>query len=124
MYAGMPWLYVTHLLGSPCYDGSYDYLCLHPRCTHIGSKIDSNHRHASASNHLAQIETRLREALQYISANRLLIAPDCGLGFLPPPILESKLASLPAAVLALRRGLFSAEAKVLEDSDSAAAADV
>jgi 5-methyltetrahydropteroyltriglutamate--homocysteine methyltransferase len=36
----------------------------------------------------------LREALKYIDAERLWIAPDCGLGYLPKELAEQKLKNM------------------------------
>jgi len=41
-----------------------------------------------------EIETRLNEALEHIDAERLIVAPDCGLAFLPPAILQQKLSNM------------------------------
>jgi 5-methyltetrahydropteroyltriglutamate--homocysteine methyltransferase len=40
------------------------------------------------------IELRLNDALQYIDADRLVVAPDCGLALLPPGILKQKLNNM------------------------------
>jgi len=37
------------------------------------------------------VRARVTEALKYISADRLILAPDCGLGMLPTPIIKEKL---------------------------------
>jgi 5-methyltetrahydropteroyltriglutamate--homocysteine methyltransferase len=50
-----------------------------------------------ASSHIESIEdisTRLRDALKHIDPPRLLVAPDCGLGFLPRPVLIQKLQNM------------------------------
>lgn len=41
-----------------------------------------------------QIKGRVEEALQHIPRDRLMLAPDCGLGFLPRDILRQKLQNL------------------------------
>merc|ERR1719186_2126721 len=41
-----------------------------------------------------EIKKRVEEALKYIPRERLVLAPDCGLGFLPPRILKQKLANM------------------------------
>nr|UKS50400.1 B12-independent methionine synthase 2 [Karenia brevis] len=41
-----------------------------------------------------EIEDRLTEALNYIDAERLIVAPDCGLALLPLPILKEKLSNM------------------------------
>ena len=43
---------------------------------------------------VAEIEDRIKQLLQYIPKERLIIAPDCGLGYLPKPILISKLKNM------------------------------
>ena len=46
---------------------------------------------------VAEIEARLRAALAHIDADRLIAAPDCGLGFLPRETVRAKLANMTAA---------------------------
>lgn len=41
-----------------------------------------------------EIEVRLREALEHIECERLIVAPDCGLALLPPDVLQQKLTNL------------------------------
>ncbi|XP_072018697.1 5-methyltetrahydropteroyltriglutamate--homocysteine methyltransferase-like [Amphiura filiformis] len=48
-----------------------------------------------------EIRSRLQEALKHIPAERLLVAPDCGLGFLPRDILKQKLANMVTAAKSL-----------------------
>lgn len=52
-----------------------------------------------------QIEGRLREALKHIDAARLVVAPDCGLAFLPPQILKRKLTNMCMACKCVRKEL-------------------
>jgi len=47
---------------------------------------------------VAEIEHHIRDVLQYIDAERLIIAPDCGLGMLPNDILCQKLHNMHQAV--------------------------
>ena len=47
---------------------------------------------------VTEIIERINEVLKFISKDRLIIAPDCGLGFLPKPILHNKLRNMVAAV--------------------------
>jgi len=39
-----------------------------------------------------EVKARVREALKFISPERLILAPDCGLGMLPTDIIKEKLA--------------------------------
>nr|XP_006818156.1 PREDICTED: 5-methyltetrahydropteroyltriglutamate--homocysteine methyltransferase-like [Saccoglossus kowalevskii] len=48
-----------------------------------------------------EIRSRLSEALKYIPAERLLVAPDCGLGFLSKDILKKKLQNMVKAAKSL-----------------------
>ena len=47
------------------------------------------------------IEARLKEARKYLPAERLIVAPDCGLGYLPADIMMQKLANMAAAAKAV-----------------------
>nr|UKS50401.1 B12-independent methionine synthase 2 [Karlodinium veneficum] len=47
-----------------------------------------------------EIKERLEQALDHIPADRLIVAPDCGLAFLPLPILKSKLINMCTAAKA------------------------
>ena len=49
----------------------------------------------------AMIEARLKEARKYLPAERLIVAPDCGLGYLPADIMMQKLANMTAAAKAV-----------------------
>nr|XP_006818155.1 PREDICTED: 5-methyltetrahydropteroyltriglutamate--homocysteine methyltransferase-like [Saccoglossus kowalevskii] len=49
-----------------------------------------------------EIRNRLEEVLRHIPASRLMVSPDCGLGFLPPPILKEKLANMVAAAKSIQ----------------------
>lgn len=40
------------------------------------------------------IEQRARDALKYIDPDRLILAPDCGLGFLPEDLIMQKLSNM------------------------------
>ena len=40
------------------------------------------------------IEARVKEALKYIDADRLILAPDCGLGFLSEAMITEKLTNM------------------------------
>ena len=41
-----------------------------------------------------EIQKRVQEALKYLPPERLILAPDCGLGYLPEPILKKKLVNM------------------------------
>ena len=41
-----------------------------------------------------EIRERVQTALRYIPAERLVLAPDCGLGFLPSELLKQKLTNM------------------------------
>ena len=43
---------------------------------------------------VAEIRSRLESALNFISSDRLVVAPDCGLGFLPHDIMRQKLKNM------------------------------
>ena len=45
-----------------------------------------------------EIEARLRQALEHIDADRLIVGPDCGLGMLPRDIVLAKLDNMVTAV--------------------------
>jgi len=47
---------------------------------------------------VTEITERINEALKFINKERLIIAPDCGLGFLPKSILHQKLKNMVSAV--------------------------
>lgn len=49
-----------------------------------------------------EIQKRLEAALRHIDAERLIVAPDCGLAFLPLPVLEAKLGNMCAAAKRVR----------------------
>ena len=40
------------------------------------------------------IEARVKEALKYIDGDRLILAPDCGLGFLSEAMITEKLTNM------------------------------
>lgn len=47
---------------------------------------------------VTEIEARLRQALQHIDPERLIVAPDCGLGYLPRELALEKLENMVTAV--------------------------
>ena len=44
-----------------------------------------------------EVRTRLKDALEHIDANRLIAAPDCGLGFMSRDMAVAKLKALSEA---------------------------
>jgi 5-methyltetrahydropteroyltriglutamate--homocysteine methyltransferase len=53
------------------------------------------------------IEERVRRALPYVPADKIVLAPDCGMKYLPRESADGKLASMTAAARALREELAS-----------------
>jgi 5-methyltetrahydropteroyltriglutamate--homocysteine methyltransferase len=49
-----------------------------------------------------QIADRVRRALPYVPAERLVLAPDCGMKYLPRDAAFGKLAAMAAAAAQLR----------------------
>ena len=41
-----------------------------------------------------EIQDRVQQVLQHIPRERLILAPDCGLGFLPEDIMRKKLQNM------------------------------
>ena len=52
-----------------------------------------------------EIEKHIREALQHIDADRLMLAPDCGLGLLSHTVILAKLSNMTQAAHAVRKQL-------------------
>ncbi|MGY9072054.1 MAG: 5-methyltetrahydropteroyltriglutamate--homocysteine methyltransferase [Acidimicrobiales bacterium] len=52
-----------------------------------------------------EIATRVRAALEHISPDKLTLAPDCGMKFLPRALAQAKLAALAAGVAQVRADL-------------------
>ena len=48
----------------------------------------------SAIESTEDIESRVKEALQYIPTERLILAPDCGLGFLTDEMITQKIKNM------------------------------
>ena len=48
----------------------------------------------SAIESVEDIEKRVKEALQFIAPERLILAPDCGLGFLTDEMITQKIGNL------------------------------
>ena len=45
-----------------------------------------------------EMQMRIEEALNHIDLNRLIVAPDCGLGHLPRNLAKKKLKTMVEAV--------------------------
>ncbi len=52
-----------------------------------------------------QVATRIRGALRYVAAERLVIAPDCGMKYLPRDVADAKLQALVAGTRLVRAEL-------------------
>ncbi|MGH3665549.1 MAG: uroporphyrinogen decarboxylase family protein, partial [Egibacteraceae bacterium] len=52
-----------------------------------------------------QVADRLRAALEYVSADRLVAAPDCGMKYLPREVARGKLGALVAGAALVRNEL-------------------
>lgn len=52
-----------------------------------------------------QVAQRVRAAIQFVSPERLLVAPDCGMKYLPRSVAQGKLASLVEGARIVRREL-------------------
>jgi len=53
------------------------------------------------------VATRVRRALPYVPAERLVLAPDCGMKYLPRDAAFGKLTAMTAAAARLRTELTS-----------------
>jgi len=51
-----------------------------------------------------EVIARVRRALEYVPAERLVLAPDCGMKYLPRPSAFGKLSAMTAAAATLRAG--------------------
>lgn len=51
------------------------------------------------------VRARIDAALQHVAPERLIVAPDCGLKYLPRPVAAAKLAAMVAAAAQVRAGL-------------------
>ena len=51
------------------------------------------------------VAARIRRALEYVPASRLMINPDCGLRHLAPDVARAKLHAMVAGVAAVRTEL-------------------
>ena len=52
-----------------------------------------------------EVEHRIREVLDYVEAEQLFPAPDCGMIFLEPEVAKAKLTNLVEAARRVREGL-------------------
>lgn len=50
---------------------------------------------------VGEIRERLKNALQFISSDHLVVAPDCGLAFLPHNIMRQKITNMVEAAKSL-----------------------
>jgi 5-methyltetrahydropteroyltriglutamate--homocysteine methyltransferase len=51
------------------------------------------------------VAERVRRALPYVPASRLVLAPDCGMKYLPRESADGKMAAMAAAAAQLRAEL-------------------
>jgi 5-methyltetrahydropteroyltriglutamate--homocysteine methyltransferase len=51
------------------------------------------------------VASRIRRALEFVPAERLMVNPDCGLRHLPPAVARAKLRAMVAGTAEVRRGL-------------------
>jgi 5-methyltetrahydropteroyltriglutamate--homocysteine methyltransferase len=49
------------------------------------------------------IAARVRRALQHVQPEQVILAPDCGMKYLPREVAQGKLAAMVAAAQQLRR---------------------
>jgi 5-methyltetrahydropteroyltriglutamate--homocysteine methyltransferase len=49
---------------------------------------------SSRVENVEEIRDRVQQVLQHVPRERLIIAPDCGLGFLPEDIMRKKLQNM------------------------------
>ena len=64
------------------------------------------------------VASRIRRALDYVPANRLMINPDCGLRHLAPEVARQKLRAMVAGVALVRAELASSEPASSEPASS------
>ena len=64
--------------------------------------IDLSTSEAETSGEVAE---RIRKGLKYVSPERLVLAPDCGMKYLPRPLAFAKLTALAAAAATVRHEL-------------------
>lgn len=91
-----------HRLASTIEDAAFDQISIEDaHCCNDLNLLDKLHNKtvifgavAIASSQVEtvdMVETRLRAALEHIDRDRLVVAPDCGLGLLSPELAEAKL---------------------------------
>jgi 5-methyltetrahydropteroyltriglutamate--homocysteine methyltransferase len=49
------------------------------------------------------VASRIRRALQYMPADKVIVAPDCGMKYLPPEVAFGKMQALVEGAKILRR---------------------
>jgi len=52
-----------------------------------------------------QLSARIRKALEYVRPEQLIVAPDCGMKYLPRDVAYGKLSAMTAAVATVREEL-------------------
>ena len=55
------------------------------------------------------VASRIRRALEYVPADRLMINPDCGLRHLAPEVAREKLRAMVAGVATIRTELLTSQ---------------
>jgi 5-methyltetrahydropteroyltriglutamate--homocysteine methyltransferase len=55
-----------------------------------------------------QVASRIRRALPYVSAEDIIVAPDCGMKYLPREIADAKMRAMVEGASLLRRELAGA----------------
>lgn len=49
------------------------------------------------------VAPRIRRALPYVGADRIIVAPDCGMKYLPRPVADGKMRAMVAGAALMRR---------------------
>ncbi len=49
------------------------------------------------------VAARIRKALEYVAAENIIVAPDCGMKYLPREVADGKLAAMVAGAQIVRR---------------------
>jgi 5-methyltetrahydropteroyltriglutamate--homocysteine methyltransferase len=101
---GVPATWALHVCygnryARPSWEGHYDFLF--PKWLGLGV-IDVKNPEVEAAELVA---SRIRRALEYLPADRLMINPDCGLRHLAPEVARQKLYAMVAGVALVRAEL-------------------